>query len=406
MRTGIIGATGLILACAGAGCAADWPVYRGPAHDGISRETGWSATFPGDGPRVLWQAEVGTGFSSFVVADGRVITTGHADGADTVFCFDAAKGTLRWKHGYPADLGDKYYEGGTGATPTIAGNNVLHISRWGDVFCLGARNGKVIWSRHVQKEMGYRVPDWGFSGAPFVRGDTVILNAGAAGVAFKLKDGAEVWRSGNDWAAGYSTPFPLGAGEAVSMVLAAEDRFQAVDPANGGILWTQPWKTRYGVNAADPVLGPDGRLFISSGYNRGCALIEPPAGQGSPKAVWENKLLKNQFSSSVLVDGFLFGIDDDESKRASLRCLNWETGKLLWEEKSIGFGSLMAADGKLIILTEKGELVIAQASSGGFEEISRAQVLSGRCWSVPVLSHGRLYVRNSAGLVLCLDMRG
>ncbi len=379
----------------------DWPIYRGPNHDGISTETEWSDTFSGDGPPVLWEAETGTGFASFTVAEGRVFTTGHADGEDTVFAFDALSGKPLWQHSYPADLGDKYYEGGTSGTPTVDGGKVYHLSRWGDVFCLDATGGEVSWSRNVQKETGAKIPDWGFAGSPFVAGDLLVLNVGETGLALRKSSGEFAWKSGNRRAAGYSTPYPLRGAEGV-LVLAGEGGYNAVEAAGGRLVWSAPWKTRYGVNAADPVQSGE-HLFISSGYNRGCALLK--LGTNPPAVVWENKNLKNQFNSSVLVEGFLFGIDDNTNGRASLRCIEMASGALQWEEKSIGFGALTAAAGKLIVLTEKGELVIAKASPEGFDEIARAQVLGGRCWTTPVLAHGRLYVRNSAGLVRCLDLR-
>jgi len=381
--------------------AGDWSIYRGSNHDGISTETGWQAEFGGDGPKVLWEAEVGIGFAAFVVVEGKVYTTGHADEADTLFCLNAEDGKVLWKHTYPADLGDKYYEGGTSATPTVEAGKVYHLSRWGDAFCLDAATGKVVWSKNVQKETDAKIPEWGFAGSPYLTGDLVILNVGQAGMALKKTSGETVWKSGNESAAGYSTAYPL-AGAQGLIVLAAEDAYNAVEAATGKLVWSLPWKTRYGVNAASPIQSGD-KLFISSGYNKGCGLFQ--LGAGAPTALWENKNLKNQFNSSVLIDGFLYGIDDDESKKASLRCIELATGELKWEEKSIGFGALMAADGKLIVQTDKGELVVAKATSESFDEISRAQVLSGRCWTTPVLAKGRLYVRNSAGLVKCLDVK-
>ena len=171
---------------------------------------------------------------------------------------------------------------------------------------------------------------------------------------------------------------------------------------DGTPVWTYRWNTRYGVNASDPILS-DEKLFISTGYNKGCTLLKLAGSQ--PEKVWESKVLKNQFNSSVLVDGYLYGIDGDQNSRCSLKCVKLDDGKVAWEEKSVGFGSLIAANGQLIILTEKGELVIAKASSDGFEEITRAQVLNGRCWSSPVLANGRLYVRNAPGKVLCLEAK-
>lgn len=382
--------------------AADWPIYRGVNRDGISLEKGWKDQWKGDGPVVVWETEVGLGFASFTVSEGRVLTTGYADDKDTVYALDAKTGKTIWSHDYPSQLGDRFYEGGTSATPTIEGGRVFHLSRWGDVMGLDAATGKVVWSRNLHKDFGYTIPEWGFAGSPIVLGGKVIFNAGAAGIALDAKTGAEIWKSGNDTVAGYSTPYPIQMGERSLLVLAAGDLYQAIDPGKGDVVWQIPWKTRYSVNAADPIQKGD-QLFISSGYNKGCGVFDLRS--APPEAVWENKTLKNQFNSSVLIDGFLYGIDDDENKRASLKCVEWATGKERWREDSIGFGAVMAADGKLIIQTEKGELVIAKADPASFSEISRAQVLSGRCWTTPVLSHGLLYVRNSTGTVKCLDLR-
>src|SRR4051812_30025556 len=163
--------------------ALDWPQRDGPQRNNISEETGWQAEWSGNGPKELWHAEVGLGFSSFVVAGGSVLTTGHAEAKDTVFCLDAASGKEKWKHSYPSDLGDKFYEGGTSATPTIDGNRVFHLSRWGDTFCFDAASGKVLWQTNVQKDTGANIPDWGYAGSPLVQGDLLILNVGRAGCA-------------------------------------------------------------------------------------------------------------------------------------------------------------------------------------------------------------------------------
>jgi outer membrane protein assembly factor BamB len=146
--------------------ADDWPQWRGPQRNGISAETGWRDTWPGDGPPIAWKANVGLGFSSFVVAGARAFTMGHANEQDTVWCFDANNGKVLWKHSYPADLGDKFFEGGTTGTPTIVGDRVFTLSRWGDIFCFEAATGKIVWSKNIQKDTGVTVPSWGFTGAP------------------------------------------------------------------------------------------------------------------------------------------------------------------------------------------------------------------------------------------------
>jgi hypothetical protein len=163
--------------------ADDWPQWRGPNHNGISSETQWSDHWLPDGPPILWKANVGVGFSSFSVAKGRVYTMGNSDNRDTVFCFDEATGKQLWSHSYPADLGDKYFDGGTTGTPTVGGDRVFTLSRWGDVFCLEAATGKVIWTRNVQKETRVRIPTWGFSGSPLVFENSLVLTVGEAGMA-------------------------------------------------------------------------------------------------------------------------------------------------------------------------------------------------------------------------------
>lgn len=381
--------------------AEDWPQWRGPHRNGISDEKDWSAPWPAGGPKVLWKANVGIGFASFTVAGNRVFTTGNTENTDAVFCFDAGTGKELWKHRYPADLGDKYYEGGTAATPVVDGDRLYHLSRWGDVFCFEAATGKIIWSKNIQQETNIRIPDWGFSGSPLVHARMLVLNIGSAGLALDKASGNILWKSEDD-NAGYSTPLPFTHGDDLLAIIGSGKSWVAVDIKTGTKAWEFPWPTRYGVNAADPVVHGDS-VFISSGYNKGCALLKIDS--NSPVAVWQNKELKNQLASSVLLDGFLYGFDgDNTASRSPLKCLDFATGALKWEEIKLGPGALMAADGKLIILSGKGELIVAKASPKKFEVLCRGQVLTGKCWTQPVLANGRIYCRNAAGGVVCLDV--
>jgi outer membrane protein assembly factor BamB len=382
--------------------AADWPHWRGPQANGISNETGWQSEWSGNGPKPLWTAEVGLGFSSFVVANGRVFATGHADAKDTVFCFDAATGKLVWKHTYPADLGDKYYEGGTSATPTIDGTHVYHLSRWGDTFCFDAATGKIVWQANVQKETSANIPDWGFAGAPLVHENLLILNVGRAGCALDKSTGKVVWKSEED-NAGYSTPLLRKRSDGLEVILGSGRSYLAVRPKTGELLWEHRWNTNYGVNASDPVVDGD-HVLISTGYNKGAALLKIDG--SAAVQIWQSRTFRNQFTSSVLIDGHVYGIDNDENKAASLKCIEFMTGKEKWADPEVGFGSLMAADGKLLVLSAKGDLICAKANPDKFDVISRAKVLDGKSWSQPVLANGRIYVRNAPGKVVCLDVSG
>lgn len=382
--------------------AADWPHWRGQERNGISKESGWSDQFPQDGPKIAWKAKVGLGFSSFVVAGGRAVTMGHADEQDTVFCFDAVSGEELWKHSYPAELGDKFFDGGTTGTPTLDGDHVFTLSRWGDVFCFSAADGKVVWSKNVQEETDARLPDWGFGGAPLVLGDHVFLNVGAAGLALDRKTGAIVWQSEPSAAAGYSTPLPMKSGTQDLAVFSSGQAYVAVNLRDGKQVWSVRWLTQYGVNAADPIIEGD-QIFLSTGYSKGSALFD--MGGETPKELWKSKALATQMNAAVLFQGHLYGVHGDTTGRAALKCIEFATGKEKWSHANFGSGGVIIADGRLMGLSGTGELMIAPATSEGFNPVAQAQVLGGKTWTAPVLANGLIYCRNSRGDVVVVDVR-
>ena len=382
--------------------ADDWPQWRGPARNGISQEKGWTDQWPKEGPPIAWKARVGLGFSSIIVGGGKAVTAGHANDTDTVFCFDAQSGKELWKHSYAAELGDKYYEGGTTGTPTIEGDHVFWLSRWGDLFCFEAATGKIIWSRQLEKEEGVQIPTWGFTGAPTVFGNLVILNVGEAGMGVEKKTGQTIWASAKK-EAGYSTPLPVNRNAQSEVLIANTENYLAVDPASGKERWRMRWLTQYGVNAADPVPVGD-RVFISSGYGKGAALFKPVVG-GEPQVIWKSKVLRTQLNPAVLVDKYLYGVDGDTVEKASLKCVEAETGTEKWKVPTFGSGAVSVADGKLIALSATGELIVAPAAPEGFKATARAQVLGGKCWTVPVLANGLVYCRNSRGDIVAVDLR-
>lgn len=381
--------------CVAAANGADWYRWRGPDLDGISKETGWQVKWPAEGPKQLWKASVGVGFSSFSVANGRVCTMGNAEEKDTVFCFDAATGREIWRQSYPCPLDAKYYEGGTHGTPTVDGDRVYTLSKRGQVFCFDAAKGTVLWSKNLTEELGVKIPTWGFASSALVEGDLVLLDAGGAGTALDKKTGKVVWTNGKD-AAGYSTPQPFGTGADRAVALFGAQAIIALKVKDGTELWRHPWKTDYDVNAAQPILDGD-RVFVSSGYNRGATVLKVEGKKAS--AVWENKNMRNHFNSCILWKGCLYGVDEDQ-----LRCLAFDTGEVTWTDKSVGKGALTMADGKLVVISEKGALMVADASPDGFTPISFAQVMGGKCWTTPVLSNGRIYCRNAKGDVVCVDV--
>lgn len=381
--------------------ADDWPQWRGPQRTGVSTEKGWQEKWPASGPATAWKAQVGLGFSSFVIANGRAFTQGHANGQDTVWCFDATTGKVVWKHSYPAELGDKYYEGGTTGTPTIAGDRVYTLSKWGDAFCFEAASGKIVWSTQVQKETGAPVPDWGFTGAPLIHENLVVLNVGDAGLALEAATGKTVWKSASK-PAGYSTPLPVKRDGKSLAVMGNGTSYVAVHLRDGKEEWRVRWVTEYGVNASDPVIEGD-QMFLSTGYGKGGGLFKLGAGQ--PQASWTTKKLRTQLNAAVLYQGHLYGTDGDTSQKASLKCLELATGDEKWTSPGFGSGGVIVADGKLIAFSGTGELSVAPATPTGFNPTSRAQVLGGKCWTAPVLANGLIYCRNGRGEVVVLDVR-
>jgi outer membrane protein assembly factor BamB len=393
-------ATALLLSVlAGPSLAADihsWPTFGGPHRNWISDEAGWQAKWSNEGPKKLWQQSVGIGFSSFSVADGRVYTVGYEGEKDTVYCFNAETGEVIWKYSYPAPLLDKYYEGGPGGTPTIDGARVYTVSKVGDFFCLDAATGKEIWKKDLKKEIGAQLPEWAFAGSALIEGQMVILDMGKV-VAFDKEKGNIIWQT-EDYGSAYSSPIAFDLEGTRCIAVLPNFGLVVVDAKTGKEICKSPWETKYGVNAATPVVIGD-KIFVSSGYDAGCTLVDVAGKKAN--VLWKNENMRNHFTSSIAWKGYIYGFDE-----SVLTCLDVKTGEPKWNQEDLGKGSLMIADGTLIVLSEKGELVTAEPSPEGFKEISRAQVLGGKCWTVPVLANGRIYCRNAKGDVVCVDVKG
>ena len=374
--------------------AADtWPHYRGANRDGISTE---KLTFSGEAPTQVWKASIGIGFTSMAVSDGLVYASGNTDNKDTLHCLDAKTGKSVWTFSYAQALDPNLYEGGPSATPTIAGKNVYILAKDGFTACLDAKTGKEVWKKNLAQEVGAAKPTWGFSGSPTVLGRALFLNVGSHGTAVEAATGKVVWKSGGD-AAGYASAIPITVGKESHLLMFTKDALAGVDAASGKKLWSFPWTTNHLVNATDPIVMGN-QVFLSTGYNYGCGLVDI---SGQPKEVWRNKNMRNHFNACVLIDGHLYGFDDDKG----VKCLDWKTGATKWHKDGLGKGSLAACNGKLVILSEKGELVIADASPAAFTEVSRTQALSGKCWSSPAIADGRIYVRNAKGDLVCLAVK-
>jgi outer membrane protein assembly factor BamB len=379
--------------------AADWPRWRGPAGNGIADESSWNAKALTQGVQPLWRAAVGAGYAAVSVQNGIAFTAGNTGDQDAVQALDAKTGKEMWRYAYPCKGGS--YPGPR-ATPLIHDGRVYMLSREGAALCLDAAKGSLLWRQDIAKDTGTQNIGWGFSSSPVIEGDLVLLNAGESGTALDRRTGKIVWSSKGK--GGYSTPVVYQSGEARCVALFSQKVLCAVRAADGKELWRFPWKTAYDVNAADPIVTGD-RVFISSGYNTGCALLR--VADNKPTPVWQNKAMRNHFSSCVLINGSLYGIDGNTG-RGKLSCVDLETGAERWS-RDTGFGALVAADGKLIVLNEAGALAVLSAKPEACEELSRAEKAvpaekDEKCWTMPVLCGGLLYCRTSKGNLFCFDL--
>lgn len=386
---------------AGAALAADWPQFRGPNRDGVSRETGLLKSWPAGGPKVLWKAPAGEGFSHVVVAGGRVFTLYGQGSQEVAVALDAASGKQVWKTAidrkYTSDMGN-----GPRSTPTVDAGTVYALSANGKLVALAAANGKKIWEHDLQDEFDARIPGWGASTSPLVEGNLLLVDVGGSGgkslVAFDKKTGKTIWASQSD-KAGYSAPIAITVGGVRQVIFFTGTSVVSVAPATGKAFWRVPWRTDWDVNAAAPIFVAPDKLFISSGYGVGAALFRLKP-SGAPEEIWKSRGMKNQFSSSVLHNGTIYGFDD-----TTFKAIDAATGKDLWRQRGLGHGSLILADGHLAVLSERGKLVLVEATPAAYKEKGSVEILSGKCWTAPTLANGKLYVRNEEQLV-SLDWTG
>ena len=381
--------------------ASDWPQFRGPDSNGISVEENWTHAWPTEGPKKLWSAKVGTGFSSLSISGGKLFTQGNDQDQDSVACLDAASGAAVWRHTFASKLDPKYYAGGPSSTPTVHDGAVYTLSKSGQIFCLDAATGAVRWS-HLLADDHLKPPTWGYASSAVVVGDLVLFNVAKAGLALKRASGSVAWTSG-DGLPGYASPVLFTRGGAQLAAMFGTDTLRAVEVASGKLRWELSWKTNYGENSPNPLITADG-LLISTGHGLGSSWFTLGETDG-PVLRWNNTELGNHLNTSALRDGHLYGFDGRVNKDIGhLGCLDVATGKELWSTPLRG--SLILAGKRLIIITLTGEVVIAAAEPDAYHELARSQVLGGTCWTAPVLSDGRLYLRNAKGDLVCLDVSG
>jgi outer membrane protein assembly factor BamB len=383
-----------VLASAPAPVAPYWTDFRGPHRDGHYRERPIATDWPAEGLSPRWKQPVGGGYASIVSARGRAFTIEQRGEREVVAAYDVGTGRESWTNAWEALF--KEFMGGDGprATPTWADGRVYALGANGEFRVLDDATGKTIWRTNILEDAGATNLPWGMAASPLIVDDTVVVLPGGPGgrsvVAYDRRTGKRSWSALDDRQA-YSAPMLVTLAGVRQILVFTASRLVGITPDRGELLWEYPWKTQFDVNASQPLVLGNNRLFVSTGYGTGAAVIElTPATRGlSVREVWRNIRMKNQFTSSVLHDGFIYGLDE-----SILACLDAATGDLKWKGGRYGYGQVMLATGHLIVLTEAGELALVRAIPERHQELARFAVLEGKSWNHPAMTDGYLLVRN------------
>jgi outer membrane protein assembly factor BamB len=391
--------------------AAQWTQFLGPNRNGISGETGLLDKWPAGGPKEVWRIKGGVGMSGLAISRGRLLTLVQKDGQQWVIAREAATGKPIWETPLASEYRNEMGNGPR-ATPTIAGERVFTYTGEGILTAVNFGDGSIVWSHNCPEELKGQPADYGMACSPLVVGKLVIVQVGApqaAVAAFDAESGKLAWKAGED-GAGYSSPALLDVGGQKQIVAFTGGSAIGVAPESGSVLWRFPYETDYQCNIATPI-AVDGNVFISSGENHGSTLLglKPDGEKLTANEIWTSQgaasVLRNEWQTSILLDGYLYGFDNVGSAGpvTHLTCVEAATGKRAWQQLRFGKGNLIAADGKLFISTMKGELVVLRANPQKFDEIGRATVI-GTTRQAPALAGGLLYLRDDKEIV-CLDVR-
>lgn len=409
-RLVIAGCFSLWFCAGGVASADDWPQWRGPDRSGVSRETGLLKQWPNGGPKRLWMfREAGVGYSGFAVVGGMLFTMGARDGIESLLALDAESGALLWSADLGPQLRNAWGDGPRG-TPAVDCDRVFALSGAGNLACVDTSEGKILWSKSMQ-EFGGKQPNWGYAESVLLDGARVLCTPGGAKgaiVALDKLSGDILWQSkGFTDAAQYSSIIAANVSGKTQYVQVSLGNVVGVAAESGDVLWQAKWAGKVAV-IPTPVY-QDGMVYLTSGYAAGCELLKIDTG-GTPTEVYRNVMMKNQHGGVVLCGGNIYGYSDG----AGWMCQEFKTGKVLWTERAkLGKGSLTCAEGMLYCLDEaSGNLVLAEASAQRWQEQGRFRLApqstqrssQGKIWTHPVVSSGRLYLRDQE-MVFCYDIR-
>jgi outer membrane protein assembly factor BamB len=389
----------------------DWPQWRGPDRTDVSKETGLLKKWPAEGPKRVWLYEnAGNGYSGPAIAHGKYFTIGTRDGNECVLALDANTGKELWVAKIGGELDNRWGSGPRG-TPTVDGDRVYAMSGKGDLACINIADGKVVWTASMTA-LGGKIQTWGYTESVLVDGDKVVCTPGGskgALAALNKADGKEIWRS-TDFTddAQYASIIPADINGQRQYIQLTMQHLVGISAKDGKKLWSSDWPGRTAV-IPTPIYR-DSHVYISSGYGVGCKLVKIEAGNKAT-TVYENKVMKNHHGGVILVGDHLYGYSDG----SGWMCQDFKSGDEVWAERNkLGKGAIACADGMLYCLDEgSGTVVLIEASPKGWSEHGRFKLdpqtkirsPQGRIWTHPVISNGKLYLRDQ-DLIYCYDVKG
>ena len=372
-----------------------WTQFRGPNMDGHYNEMDILTSWPAEGLPLLWRQPVGGGYASFAIADGRAFTIEQRRHKEVVAAYELDTGREIWTYSWEAEFRETMGGNGPRATPTWHEGRVYALGATGELRVLDAQTGDLFWGVNILADNGAENLQWGMVASPLIVDEMVIAlpggSPGSSVAAYHKLTGEPIWKSLDDRQA-YTSPMLVNLAGVRQILVVSRERIMGLRPEDGSFLWGYPWSIDNGVNVAQPVIMNESRVFISTGYGRGAAVFELRRGESgfSAHTVWENTRMKNKFTSSVLHDGYIYGLDE-----AILACIDPQTGERMWKGGRYGYGQVLAASGHLIVSTERGELVLVEATPESHREVARFAAIQGKTWNHPAIADGVILVRNA-----------
>jgi outer membrane protein assembly factor BamB len=383
----------------------DWPQWQGPDRTGLSKETGLLKEWPAAGPAVVWNISgLGEGYGSVAIKGDRLFVHGTRESESVLFCLNRANGKTLWTTALGPRLDQDRGRGPRG-TPTVDGDRVYALSENGDLACLKSTDGKAVWQRNILKDFGGSNPKWLISESPLVDGNKVIVTPGGDGasiVALDKMNGKTIWTTKElSDPAGYSSCQVVDIQGVRTIIGFTARAGVGVRATDGKLMWRYEPVANRTANITTPIFH-DNKVFYTSAYSTGCALLGLKAAGGEIKAeeIYFSREMQNHHGGVVLLNGHLYGFSN-----AILTCIEFSTGKLVWRDRSVGKGTLTVADGNLYLLSENNVVGLAEATPAGYKEKGRFQIEDqGKpSWAHPVVCGGKLYIRNQ-GILTCYNV--